>query len=355
MTYGEFGSSLRDLPRLRTSRRRRASSWDRTGGNDDRLTVQPGRDGGARRRRRRRRRPPHLVTVATAGGSAPDEAEADFLRRSCCGMVGRRGAPERRWSRSATSSASATAAPRNFSVAAAPDEPRGRQGLQLLVPDAVRRAAPASSVDERVRRADGAASTTTSTTRSSTRSPTDLGYFHAQWRRENPTDGSATQARRDDPAVPSSGAPTSTGEGNYAILDAAGRGHYVGCNLNIHNLREHREWNWYGEGDDMIFIDGEPFPPTLHGTGTEDYFNTAWCPTQAYSRAVPRDHPAGRAELVAGKISLYRFHVEDPVRFRALDPGDHRARPRQQAHATTTRRSPTGTRPSRTGRSTSRR
>ena len=33
----------------------------------------------------------------------------------------------------------------------------------------------------------------------------------------------------------------------------------------------------------MIFVDGEPFPPTLHGTGTEDYFNTAWCPTQAYS------------------------------------------------------------------------
>ena len=32
--YGAFGSSLRDLPRLRDSRRRRASSWDRSGGND---------------------------------------------------------------------------------------------------------------------------------------------------------------------------------------------------------------------------------------------------------------------------------------------------------------------------------
>src|SRR4028119_345101 len=32
--YGDFGSSLRDLPRLRDSRRRRASSWDRSGGND---------------------------------------------------------------------------------------------------------------------------------------------------------------------------------------------------------------------------------------------------------------------------------------------------------------------------------
>jgi len=40
--YGPHGSSLRDLPRLRTSRRKRASSWDRTGGNDDRLMIEPG-------------------------------------------------------------------------------------------------------------------------------------------------------------------------------------------------------------------------------------------------------------------------------------------------------------------------
>ena len=40
--YGSFGSSLRDLPRLRNSRRKRASSWDTTGGNDDRLHVEPG-------------------------------------------------------------------------------------------------------------------------------------------------------------------------------------------------------------------------------------------------------------------------------------------------------------------------
>jgi hypothetical protein len=33
-SYGDFGSSLRDLPRLRSSRRKRASSWDKTGGNE---------------------------------------------------------------------------------------------------------------------------------------------------------------------------------------------------------------------------------------------------------------------------------------------------------------------------------
>lgn len=41
-SYGGFGSSLRDLPRLRSSRRKRASSWDRSGGNDDLLIIDPG-------------------------------------------------------------------------------------------------------------------------------------------------------------------------------------------------------------------------------------------------------------------------------------------------------------------------
>ena len=45
------------------------------------------------------------------------------------------------------------------------------------------------------------------------------------------------------------------GAGNYVILEAAGRGHYVGCNLNVTNLRATEQWNWYGEGDDMIWID----------------------------------------------------------------------------------------------------
>lgn len=26
----------------------------------------------------------------------------------------------------------------------------------------------------------------------------------------------------------------------------------------------------------MFFIDGEEWPPSLHGTGTEDYFNAPW-------------------------------------------------------------------------------
>src|SRR5690606_3907734 len=121
---------------------------------------------------------------------------------------------------------------------------------------------------------------------------------------------------------------------------AEGQGHYVGCNLNIHNLRvgekqawpEHLNWpvtvdqlregvpeiferfNWYGEGDDMIFIDGEPWPPSLHGTGTEDYFNTAWCPAVPYHAPYHGITLPG-GENWSGKISLYRFHIEDPICF----------------------------------------
>ncbi|MGH3729076.1 MAG: glycoside hydrolase family 172 protein, partial [Micromonosporaceae bacterium] len=93
-----------------------------------------------------------------------------------------------------------------------------------------------------------------------------------------------------------------------------GRGHYVGATVNIRNLRETFEWNWYGEGDDMIFIDGEPFPPSLHGTGTEDYFNTAWCPSESYAAPYHGITLPGGVNW-SGEISLYRFHIEDPITF----------------------------------------
>ncbi|WP_254550460.1 DUF2961 domain-containing protein [Catellatospora tritici] len=100
----------------------------------------------------------------------------------------------------------------------------------------------------------------------------------------------------------------------HVILDAVGRGHYVGCVLNIRNLRQTSDWNWYGEGDDMIFIDGEQWPPSLHGTGTEDYFGTAWCPTQEHHAPYHGITLPG-GQNWSGDISLYRFHIEDLVTF----------------------------------------
>jgi len=64
----------------------------------------------------------------------------------------------------------------------------------------------------------------------------------------------------------------------------------------------------------MIFVDDEAFPPSLHGTGTEDYFNTAWCPSESYHAPYLGITIPGGPNW-SGQISMYRFHIEDPVPF----------------------------------------
>jgi len=127
----------------------------------------------------------------------------------------------------------------------------------------------------------------------------DLGLFHAKWRRENPTEAQKTDINL-------------TGEKNYVILDAEGEGHYVGCVLAIENLST----SWFGEGDDMIFIDGEGFPPSLHGTGLEDYFCSAWGFPGEYSAPYHGVSLAGDPRDSTGKWTMYRFHLVDPIRFK---------------------------------------
>ena len=108
------------------------------------------------------------------------------------------------------------------------------------------------------------------------------------------------------------------GDENYVILEAEGRGHYVGCVLNVDNFNAfHQAHTWFGEGDDMIFIDGEKWPPSLHGTGTEDYFCEAWgFPSGEYSGPYTGVSLGKDTQNWSGKWSLYRFHIEDPVHFR---------------------------------------
>jgi hypothetical protein len=53
----------------------------------------------------------------------------------------------------------------------------------------------------------------------------------------------------------------------------------------------------------------------LNGTGTEDYFNTSWCPNTLYT------HPYyGYARINddigwLGRTHVYRFHISDPIYF----------------------------------------
>jgi hypothetical protein len=110
--------------------------------------------------------------------------------------------------------------------------------------------------------------------------------------------------------------PNVTGKDNYVILDARGKGHYVGCNLQIDNIDPLPRWSWFGEGDDMIYIDGEGWPPSLHGTGTEDYFCAAWgFPSGEYAGPCCGITLGADPEHVSGKWCVYRFHIEDPICF----------------------------------------
>jgi hypothetical protein len=152
--------------------------------------------------------------------------------------------------------------------------------------------------------------------------PGDLGRFHAYYRQEKPcikvTAPDASQPGGPPPAPWELPGTNLTGEGNYVILDATGTGHYVGCVLSIDNFdASNQPYTWPGEGDDMIFIDGETWPPSLHGTGTEDYFNAAWgFPSGAYAGPYHGITLASSVQEHFGLWSMYRFHIEDPVRFR---------------------------------------
>ena len=116
--------------------------------------------------------------------------------------------------------------------------------------------------------------------------PDDMPFFHAQYRQEN---------------------PVQTGK-DYLIADIEGQGHYVGTVLSVRASQP----GWFGEGDDRFYIDGDTIP-TLHGTGTEDYFNDAWA-----FRTVNRPYygvSIWEGMNTGSRITAYRWHVTDPVFF----------------------------------------
>jgi hypothetical protein len=141
--------------------------------------------------------------------------------------------------------------------------------------------------------------------------PADMGRFHA-WYNHEVTEALATGENE----WGSLGYPqgkNATGAGNYLIADIQGKGQYVGVNYYVNSPTP----IWYGEGDDMFFIDGASWPPTLHGTGTEDYFNTAWSPSPPEPFFTPY-YGLARVDGETGwlgRTHLYRFHVQDPVYF----------------------------------------
>ena len=124
-------------------------------------------------------------------------------------------------------------------------------------------------------------------------------YFHAQFRRSNPTVNSS-----------------------HTLIDGIkGKGHYVGTYVawGVNNNA------WWGEGEIKFFMDGDTQYPTINGTGTEDYFcgsynfeNQKTKQYQEYSTAYAGLHQVIRPNglyLSQQAFGMYRWHILDPVRF----------------------------------------
>ncbi|REE57578.1 Protein of unknown function (DUF2961) [Paenibacillus taihuensis] len=322
MTMGY--SSMADLARLRDARRRRVSSYDRTGGNYD-WTIIPGGETSVIMDVKGAGSIRHIwcTLFAAEEGITPSD-EQHVLRKLIIRMY---------WDGETEPSVEAPigdffgighGVTRNFwslPFVMAPDEGRGFNCFFAMPYGDSARVEIVNDCDSQVNfyyyidyeEYD--------------QLEQGLGRFHAQWRRENATDSWGAELPLDAPLGSTHEGhikltqelwkvPNLDGKGNYVILEAKGRGHYVGCNLNIDCFAQEKN-NWYGEGDDMIFIDGDPLP-TLYGTGTEDYFNTAFCPRTEFSTPYFGIHMNSGDEENPwrGKNSMYRFHIEDPIHFR---------------------------------------
>jgi hypothetical protein len=140
----------------------------------------------------------------------------------------------------------------------------------------------------------------------------EMGRLHAWWNRQKPGPESTQGDRENEWGSIGPEAKNPTDEHNHVFVHAVGRGHYIGVNYYVDCPTP----MWYGEGDDMFLIDGEPWPGSHHGTGTEDYFNASWCPKEIYT------HPYfGYARINKtesgwlGRTHCYRWHLEDPIVF----------------------------------------
>ena len=101
---------------------------------------------------------------------------------------------------------------------------------------------------------------------------------------------------------------------DYTVLKTEGRGRFLGFDLHINTNVGDKPVHWWGEGDELFFVDGEKFPST-HGTGSEDYFGYAWCRGDYFSRAFHSQNWTTTLRGVPGDYNNVRFHLLDSIGF----------------------------------------
>ncbi len=90
----------------------------------------------------------------------------------------------------------------------------------------------------------------------------------------------------------------------HRVLEVDGPGKYVGVLMRTDWPHE----GWWGEGDWMIWTDEHGWPPSYHGTGSEEYFNSGWC-------LFDRKAISGYVAVHPGYPSEYSFHLNDAFQF----------------------------------------
>lgn len=309
------GNSLRNLPRLRSFKRRRVSSYDRTGGNYDWFVITPNEkkiifdvDG------------PACIThfwTTQAALFMPFYARHVILRIW--------------WDNEPEPSVECPLSDffgcghgefHNFTSAPLQMSPRGGKGFNSWWPMPFRKHARIEITNENEKKINVYFYVDYELY---DKFPEDsnlpIGYFHAQFRRvdyktdiHNDFDTGKKISRVNFQMAGKNTLANGGYEKNHIILEAKGKGQYVGCHLDIDNCVRFN-LNWPGEGDDMIWIDDDlGKEPTLYGTGTEDYVNQAFSQQEKYSAPYHGTIKPGGFNW-AGKITFYRYHIQDPVSF----------------------------------------
>lgn len=107
--------------------------------------------------------------------------------------------------------------------------------------------------------------------------------------------------------------------GNDAVdlpfLSAHGQGVYVGTAVHLMSPCPvpTAGGNWWGEGDEKVFVDGEP-RPSIFGTGSEDYFNYAWSESDLFEYPYFAQ-PICTGPETRGYITNTRWHILDAIPF----------------------------------------
>jgi hypothetical protein len=139
--------------------------------------------------------------------------------------------------------------------------------------------------------------------------PPSTLYFHAQYRQANPNHGWSSDWTSNGEHLVNDKVNLD-GKDNYVWFEAKGHGQFVGVTMSI--LQNQDEW--WGEGDDMFFVDDDS-KPAITGTGSEDYFLGSWGFEAGAENFLLHGAPVVAKQIAGSQQSVYRFHLDSPIPF----------------------------------------